>query len=85
MRHPQDAEERVIWCQILLLSRSTIVSLYFNTMLFNFLFRVLLILYADRGLVCDGKPNLLLFRRLYWRELEKKPSDFDNIYVAACV
>ena len=30
-------------------------------MFFNFLFRVILVRFADRGLVANGKPNLALF------------------------
>ena len=40
--------------------------MYFNTMFFNFLFRVILVRFADRGLVVDGRPNLALFYQLYW-------------------
>ena len=35
-------------------------------MFFNFLFRVILVRFADRGLVANGKPNLTLFYQLYW-------------------
>ena len=28
--------------------------------------QVILIRFADRGLVVNGKPDLLLFRQLYW-------------------
>ena len=48
------------------MSRWTIACMYFNTMFFNFLFRVILIRFADRGLVSEGRPNLKLFHQLYW-------------------
>ena len=37
-----------------------------NTFLFNYMFRHILVLYADRGLVEKGRPNLRLFNQLYW-------------------
>ena len=48
------------------MSRWTTACIYFNTMFFNFLFRVILVRFADRGLVAQGKPNLVLFHQLYW-------------------
>ena len=59
-------EHRVFWCHALQLSRWVIIVVYFNTMYFNFLFRVILIRFADRGLVVKGRPELVLFRQLYW-------------------
>ena len=32
----------------------------------NFLLRMILVRFADRGLVVKGKPDLLLFQQLYW-------------------
>ena len=43
-----------------------IVVTYFNTFLFSFIWRVVLIRYADRGLVLDGRPNTQLLKQLYW-------------------
>ena len=59
-------EDRVFWCHALQLSRWAIIVAYFNTMFFNFVFRVVLIRFADRGLVVKGRPELVLFRQLYW-------------------
>ena len=59
-------EHRVFWCHTLQLARWSIIVVYFNTMYFNFLFRMILIRFADRGLVVKGKPELVLFRQLYW-------------------
>ena len=56
----------MFWCHTLQLARWVIIVVYFNTMTFNFLFRVILIRFADRGLVVKGKPELVLFRQLYW-------------------
>ena len=36
------------------------------TFFFSILFRMVLIRFAERGLVESGKPNLLLFHQLYW-------------------
>ena len=46
--------------------KSTITCLYFNTFMFSLVFRNVLIRFADRGLVVDGKPHLRLFRQIYW-------------------
>ena len=59
-------EDRVLWCKILLVSRHIIIDFYSFTLFCNFVFRVVLILYSDRGLVVRGCPELTLFRRLYW-------------------
>ena len=61
-----EEEHRVFWCHTLQLARWSIIVVYFNTMYFNFLFRMILIRFADRGLVVKGKPELVLFRQLYW-------------------
>ena len=59
-------EERVLWCKILLVSRHIIVDFYTLTLFLNFLYRVVLILFSDRGLVVRGRSKLTLFRQLYW-------------------
>ena len=61
-----DISERVSWCEVLMLSRSIIVYLFFCTMIFGLLFRYVLIRYSSRGLVIEGKPDLRLFHQLYW-------------------
>ena len=58
--------DRVFWCHVLMLARWTIIIFYFNTIFFNFIFRMILVRFADRGLVVQGKPELLLFCQLYW-------------------
>ena len=35
-------------------------------MIFSLIFRSLIIMYADRGLARDGRPNLGLLRKLFW-------------------
>ena len=43
-----------------------IVATYFNTFLFSFIWRVVFIRYADRGLVLGGRPNTHLLKQLHW-------------------
>ena len=62
----EDLQERLLWCQLLQILRLVIVCLYFNTFFFNFIFRVVLVRFPDRGLVSGGRPSLVLFHQLYW-------------------
>ena len=43
-----------------------LLVLFSNTALFSFIFRTVLIRFADRGLVLQGQPNLRLFDQLFW-------------------
>ena len=62
----QDLEDRVLPCAALILVRNVVPQVYLVAMIFNLVFRSLIIFYADRGLVKDGKPNLALLRKLFW-------------------
>ena len=62
----QDLEDRVLPCAALILVRNVVPQVYLVAMIFNLVFRSLIIFYADRGLVKDGKPNLELLRKLFW-------------------
>ena len=62
----EESENRHFWCQLLSVGRNTIARMYIDTLLFNLIFRVVLIRFAERGLVVQGRPNLDLFRHLYW-------------------
>ena len=62
----QDLEDRVLPCAALILVRNVVPQVYLVAMIFNLVFRSLIIFYADRGLVKDGKPNLGLLRKLFW-------------------
>ena len=42
------------------------MATYFNTFLFSFIWRVVFIRYADRGLVLNGRPNTQLLKQLHW-------------------
>ena len=46
--------------------RFTISHLFNHTFFFSFLFRTVLIRFADRGLVDKGRLNTGLFNKLYW-------------------
>ena len=46
--------------------RLAIANLFNLTFFFSFLFRTVLIRFADRGLVDKGRPNTGLFNKLYW-------------------
>ena len=48
------------------MSRHIIFYVYWVVLFMSFGFRHILILYADRGLVQNGQPNLTLFNQLYW-------------------
>ena len=62
----QDLEDRVLPCAAIILVRNVVPQVYLVAMIFNLVFRSLIIFYADRGLVKDGKPNLELLRKLFW-------------------
>ena len=49
-----------------MVSASSLDAIFYNTFLTGLGFRFLIILYADRGLVVKGKPNLTLFNQIYW-------------------
>ena len=51
---------------LLLTTRFTIAHLFNHTFFFSFLFRTVLIRFADRGLVDKGRPNIGLFNKLFW-------------------
>ena len=59
-------DQRLLWCELLLVVRQVVVNVYINTLFFNFFFRVILIRFPDRGLVVEGRPELTLFHQLYW-------------------
>ena len=59
-------DQRLLWCQLLQMMRQVVANVYINTLFFNFFFRVVLIRFADRGLVVEGRPELTLFHQLYW-------------------
>jgi hypothetical protein len=61
-----EGDDRLLACKLLHISHHTITSLFLNTLFFSFLFRVVLIRFAERGLVVRGRLNLKLFDQLYW-------------------
>ena len=62
----KDKEKKLFYCQTLMVLKSSITVLYFFTFFLSLVFRNVLIRFADRGLVVDGKPYLRLFRQIYW-------------------
>ena len=48
------------------LFRCFIISAYFYTFSFNFLFRTVYIRFSERGLVMNGRPNLSFSNYIYW-------------------
>ena len=53
-------------CGLLITSRYIITYVLSVYLFFSFVFRMLLVLYADRGLVGVGGTNLKLFHHLFW-------------------
>ena len=51
---------------MLFIARFTIAHLFNHNFFFSFLFRTVLIRFADRGLVDKGRPNTGLFNKLFW-------------------
>ena len=61
-----DSPHRRTLCTVLIMSRLSIAYFYFNVFLFSFQFRLFLVMYADRGLIKNGRLNLGLFGQLFW-------------------
>ena len=53
-------------CGLLITSRYLITYVLSVYLFWSFVFRMLLVLYADRGLVAEGGTNLKLFHHLFW-------------------
>ena len=53
-------------CGLLITSRYVITYVLSVYLFWSFVFRMLLVLYADRGLVREGGTNLKLFHHLFW-------------------
>ena len=53
-------------CAVLVMARVSMTYVYGVVLTWSIMFRSFLILYADRGLVMNGQPNLTLFSQLYW-------------------
>ena len=57
---------RAVLCGLLIQARSTIKVVYPTILLFSIMFRTVLILHSDKGLVTKGAHNLELFNQLFW-------------------
>ena len=62
----EQSELRAPLCGLLVTSRYVVVIIYCATLFYSFIFRTFLVLYSDRGLILQGKPNLKLFAQLFW-------------------
>ena len=61
-----DDIDRLLWCQNLEIARYTLSVTFSNTAFMSHTFRSVLVRFADRGLVLQGRPNLKLFSQLFW-------------------
>ena len=61
-----DDIDRLLWCQNLEIARYTLSVTFSNTAFISHTFRSVLVRFADRGLVLQGRHNLKLFRQLFW-------------------
>ena len=57
---------RHFFCGTLIMSRVTISYVFHYTFNFSILFRMFLILHAEKGLLVHGQPNLRMFNQLFW-------------------
>ena len=57
---------RHFFCGTLIMSRVTISYVFHYTFNFSILFRMFLILHAEKGLLVQGQPNLRMFNQLFW-------------------
>ena len=62
----EDSTLRPTLCGLLITSRYLITYVLSVYLFWSFVFRMLLVLYADRGLVAEGGTNLKLFHHLFW-------------------
>ena len=61
-----DDIDRLLWCQNLYVAHFTLIVTFSNTAVFSHTFRSVLVRFADRGLVLQGRHNLKLFSQLFW-------------------
>ena len=57
---------RKIACGILIQARLTNATVHMSVLCFSLIFRMVLVLHAHKGLVRGGRPDLKLFRQLFW-------------------
>ena len=53
-------------CGVLLQARYIQGSFFYSLLFFSLLFRMVLVVHAHKGLVQNGRPNLKLFKQLFW-------------------
>ena len=65
----QDHHDRLVGCTLVLVCQNILISCHFFSLFFSLVFRMTLICFSDRGLVVKGRPQILLFNKLYWTVL----------------
>ena len=58
--------DRLLWCQNLYIAYFILNVTNSNTAVFSHIFRSAMVRFSDRGLVLQGRPNLKLFKQLFW-------------------
>ena len=61
-----DRVDRELGCKCQLLLHFSLQVLFENSATFSIVFRAVLIRFSQRGLVHEGRPNLTLFKQLFW-------------------
>ena len=61
-----DSEYRTILCATLINARSVTTVIFASVAFFSFLFRTLVVLHAEKGLIVKGRPHLKLLNQLFW-------------------
>ena len=57
---------RSLYCGALIAARNTIAYVYGVILFFSVSFRFILVVHSEKGLVKNGRLNLVLFRQLFW-------------------
>ena len=61
-----DSKHRTFLCAILINARSVTTVVIASSAFFSFLFRSLVVLHAEKGLIVKGRPDLKLLNQLFW-------------------
>jgi hypothetical protein len=61
-----DSKHRNFLCAILINARSVTTVIIASSAFFSFLFRSLVVLHAEKGLIVKGRPDLKLLNQLFW-------------------
>ena len=61
-----DSTNRIFFCGLLVAARNTIAYVHVVIFFFSIIFRMVLVVHPERGLVINGRTNLSLFKKLFW-------------------